>query len=90
MLLRRRHHSYDRIDQRSRRERFGQIGRASRFERGCSRRPAIVSGDKNDWKDNAGTSQPVPDINSRHIIQMDVQDDTKRLIKVLMALKCFS
>ena len=76
-----------RPDQRLRRERLCQVGDTSGFQGGHANGMVVVGGDINDRNGNSRGFEAPPHLDPGLVVQVDVENDAKRLVEVAVILK---
>jgi hypothetical protein len=78
-----------RLDQRLRRERLCEVGDASGFKRGRADGKTVVPGDVDDRDGNSRSFEAIPQLYTRLIVQIDVENDTTRFFEIAVVSKSF-
>src|SRR4051812_47858840 len=79
----------DRLDQGLCRKRLDQIGDASRFHRGHADSMVVVRRDVDDRQRYPGRLQAMPDLDAGLMIEVDIEDDAKRVLEIIVILEGF-
>ena len=88
-LRRRGRHPFDRLDQGLRPEWLGKIGNTAGFDRGRADGGIVIGGDVNNRQRNSRRPETVPQLDSRFVVQVDVEDHATCRIEIVVLLELF-
>ena len=75
---------FDRLDERLCGKRLGQVGDATRLDRGCAVRLAVVAGDIDDRQPYPLAYEAMAQFKAGFAIQVDVKDEAKGIVEIVM------